>query len=59
MVRENNKEKGRGTKMNFLILCEDCGEDMEGHSYVCDKCGQEVCYSCYLHHEKECFEGDE
>ena len=41
--------------MGILTWCEDCGDDMEGHSYICEKCDQELCYSCYLYHEKECF----
>ena len=41
--------------MSLLTWCEDCGDDMEGDSYVCEKCGQELCYHCYQQHEKECF----
>ena len=42
--------------MGLLTWCEDCGDDMFGDSYVCEKCGQELCYSCYQQHLKDCYE---
>ena len=39
--------------MSVLTRCEDCGEDMHVDSYICDKCGQELCYLCYQMHKEE------
>ena len=45
--------------MSLLTWCEECGGDMEGHSYVCDDCGKELCYHCYLAHLSESFTYEE
>ena len=40
--------------MPILVWCEDCGDEFEGWGEYCEKCDQELCYTCYHEHKKEC-----
>lgn len=33
---------------HIATKCEDCGEDLCGHGFVCDGCGETFCSDCML-----------